>query len=166
MTSELEPVWKQFAETYDALREALAEVPDDRLAWKACPTATSALAIVAHVVRANRRYSSLAAGAGLPTAPAEEIPGRERMLELLRDSQDQVREVFERLSPEELQRPCASDWSPLGPEVQGPLDALWFCHQIVRHTAYHLGQINYISLLLEGSGPDRPLTAPRSGSPE
>jgi hypothetical protein len=36
--------------------------------------------------------------------------------------------------------------------VLGPLDALWFCNQIVRHTAYHLGQINYILLLLEGGG--------------
>ena len=34
--------------------------------------------------------------------------------------------------------------------VQGPLDAMWFAQQIVRHSAYHLGQINYILLLLEG----------------
>jgi hypothetical protein len=39
---------------------------------------------------------------------------------------------------------------PLGPEVQGPLDAMWFAQQIVRHSAYHLGQINYILRLLEG----------------
>lgn len=164
MTTELEPVWKQFAETYDALREALAEVRDDRLAWKPCPTATSALGIVAHVVRANRRYSSLAAGTGLPSAPPEELAGRDRMLDRLRESEEYVRGVFEQLSPDDLRRTCADDWNPLGPPVAGPLDALWFCHQIVRHTAYHLGQINYISLLVEGGGPDLPSQA--AGSPE
>ena len=152
MTRELEPVWKQFTETYDALREALAVVPDDRLAWKPGPAARSAGTIVAHIVGANRRYCSLAAGAGLPSRSLEEIPGRRGLLELLQESEEHVREVFERLSPEGLRRQCANDWSPLGPTVQGPLDGLWFCHQIVRHTAYHLGQINYILLLIEGGG--------------
>jgi hypothetical protein len=32
--------------------------------------------------------------------------------------------------------------------VAGPLDSLWFAHQMVRHTAYHLGQVNYLHLLL------------------
>lgn len=166
MTSELEPVWKQFTETYDALREALAEVPDDRLAWEPCPAARSALAIVAHIARANRRYGSLVVGAGLPSAPPEQIPGRSRMLELLRESEDGVGEVFEQMTPKTLRRRCADDWAPLGPQVQGPLDALWFCHQIVRHTAYHLGQINYILLLLEGYSSDSPLIAPAAPSPE
>jgi len=152
MTPELEPVWKQFVETYDALRDALSEVPDDRLAWKPCPAATSALSIVAHIVRANRRYSSLAACADLPGDPPEEISGRPRLLELLGESERQVREGFEGLSRDDLSRRCADDWSPLGPAVTGPLDALWFCNQIVRHTAYHLGQINYLLLLLEGGG--------------
>src|SRR5438094_692003 len=99
MTNELESVWKQFAETYDALREALAEVPDDRLDWVPCPAATSALAIVAHVARANRRYGSMIVGAGLPSGPPEKISGRSRMLELLAESEGDVREVFEQISP-------------------------------------------------------------------
>jgi len=152
MTPELEPVRKQFEETYDALRGALAELPDDRLDWKPCPAATSPLAIVAHIIRANRRYSRLAAGADLPGGPPEQFPSRARMMERLSESEAQVRSVFEQLSSDDLKRTCAADWAPLGPEVAGPLDALWFCHQIVRHTAYHLGQINYLLLLLEGGG--------------
>ena len=153
MTPQLEPVWKQFEETYNALRDALSQLPEDRLGWKPSAAATSALVIVAHIARANRRYSSLAAGAGLPGDPPEQIPGRPRMMELLAESQAQVRRVFEQLTTEDLQRVCAAEWFPLGTKVQGPLDALWFCNQIVRHSAYHLGQINYILLLLEESTP-------------
>lgn len=29
------------------------------------------------------------------------------------------------------------------------LDALWFCEQMVRHKAYHLGQLWYLSMMLE-----------------
>ena len=43
----------------------------------------------------------------------------------------------------DLHLPLAEDWNPLGPPVEGPLDALWFAHQIVRHSAYHLGQVSY-----------------------
>lgn len=150
MIPDLEPVWKQFEETYDALRAALAELPDERLGWKPCPTASMALGIVAHIIRANRRYSTLAAGGDIPAGAPEQFPGRAQMMERLAESEAYVRGVFEQLSADDLKRVCAEDWAPLGPEVAGPLDALWFCHQIVRHTAYHLGQINYILLLLEG----------------
>ena len=59
MTSELEPVWKQFTETYDALRQALAEVPDDRLHWKPGPAATTAAQITQHIAGGNRRYAAM-----------------------------------------------------------------------------------------------------------
>ena len=39
---------------------------------------------------------------------------------------------------------AADDWNPLGPDVNGPLDALWFLEQMSRHKAYHLGQLWYI----------------------
>jgi hypothetical protein len=44
----------------------------------------------------------------------------------------------------------------LGSRVQrcspaGPLDALWFAGQMVRHSVYHPGQINYILRLLKGA---------------
>ena len=54
------------------------------------------------------------------------------------------------MTPERLRQIRADRWGPLGPEVPGPLDALWFALQMMRHSAYHLGQINVYLLLLEG----------------
>ena len=34
MIPELEPIWTQFLETYAALRDALTQVPHDRLTWR------------------------------------------------------------------------------------------------------------------------------------
>ena len=51
MIPELEPVWKQFQETYAALRDALAQVPDDRLTWRPGPRANSVSGIVQHITR-------------------------------------------------------------------------------------------------------------------
>src|SRR5438309_1547138 len=150
MIAELEPVWKQFTETYDALRQALAEVPDDRLSWRPGPAATTAALITQHIARANRAYAAKIDGSAFTIPPYEEQMSRERLLELLAVSEERVREVFEQLPAEELRRTRADRRRPLGPEVEGPLDALWFAQQMVRHSAYHLGQINYILLLLEG----------------
>jgi uncharacterized damage-inducible protein DinB len=152
MIPELEPVWKQFTETYDALRQALAELPDDRLHWKPGPQATTVAEIAQHIAGANGRYAAMIDGAPLIRGPLEEGVGRERLLELLAQSEARVQAVFEQLPAGDLHRKRADHWNPLGPEVQGPLDVLWFAGQIVRHSAYHLGQINYILRLLEGRG--------------
>jgi uncharacterized damage-inducible protein DinB len=151
MIAELEPIGKQFTETYDALRQALAEVPDDRLHWQPGPAANSVATIVQHIAGANVRYAGMMLrGEPGERRKPEERPSREWLLERLEQSERQVRETFERMSPEALLLPRAERWGPLGPEVQGPLDALWFALQIVRHSAYHLGQINVYLLLLEG----------------
>jgi uncharacterized damage-inducible protein DinB len=150
MIAELEPVWKHFTETYDALRQALAEVPDDRLHWKPGSRATTVSEITRHIARGNYLYASMMVDPNPARLPMEEPPDRARMLELLAESEERVRSVFEALPVEDLHRKCADDWNPLGPEVEGPLDALWFAQQMVRHSAYHLGQINYILRLLEG----------------
>jgi uncharacterized damage-inducible protein DinB len=149
--SELEPVWKQLGETYDALREALAEVPDERLAWRPGPAANTVALIVQHIARANIRYANMMerSDRGVPWE-LEESPGRQRLVERLDESERQVRETFERMTPEALRQTRADRWGPLGPEVRGPLDALWFAMQMVRHSAYHLGQINVYLLVWEG----------------
>ena len=150
---ELEPVWKQFQETYDAIRQILGELPQDRLYWRPAPGATSAGVIVRHLANGNRRYAGMMeSGEPGPRIPEVEY-SREELLEWLERSEDRVKTVFEQATPELLKTARADDWSPLGPRVEGPLDALWFAHQMVRHSAYHLGQLNYISLLLDGAGP-------------
>jgi uncharacterized damage-inducible protein DinB len=150
MISELEPIWQQFNETYDALRQALAEVPDDRLTWRPGPNANSVAGIVQHVAGANIAYAQVMAyGNRGPRREPVENPGRSGLCERLQESEQAVRETFERMTPEALRQPRADTWNPLGPEVDGPLDALWFALQIVRHSAYHLGQVNVYLLLLE-----------------
>jgi len=150
MIPELEPIWKQFAETYSALRQALAEVPDDRLAWRPGPKASTVAWMVQHIARGNIVYSMMALGERGQRWELEERPSRQRLLERLDESEGRVRDAFERMTPEALRQTRADRWGPLGPEVEGPLDALWFALQTVRHSAYHLGQINVYLLLWEG----------------
>jgi uncharacterized damage-inducible protein DinB len=148
--SELESVWKQFDETYAALREALAQVPDDRLTWRPGPKASPVAGILQHLARANVHYACVMDGGHYERWEPEESPSRQRLLERLEQSEQRVRECFERMTSELLRQTRAERWRPLGPEVQGPLDALWFALQMVRHSAYHLGQLNVYLLWWEG----------------
>jgi uncharacterized damage-inducible protein DinB len=151
MIPELEPIWKQFQETYSALREALEAVPDDRLAWRPGPKANTVSWIVQHINRGNLVYAHFMERGDRGHPPEwEESPSRQRLVDLLADSERRVRETFERMTAEWLNQTRAEDWNPLGPEVDGPLDAGWFALQMVRHSAYHLGQINVYLLIWEG----------------
>jgi uncharacterized damage-inducible protein DinB len=150
MITELEPIWKQFAETYEAVRQALAEVPDERLVWRPGPKANTVAWMVQHIARGNIGYSMMALGERGQRWEPEERPSRPRLLERLDESEGCVRNAFERIAPAALRQTRAERWRPLGPEVEGPLDALWFALQMVRHSAYHLGQINVYLLLWEG----------------
>lgn len=150
MIGALEPVWRQFSETYLSIRQALGEMSDDRLLWTPGPKATSAASIVRHIARANLVYCSQIEGNPARAVLPEEEPDRAQLLELLDRSEERVRSVFDQATEEELRALRAEDWGPLGYPVEGPLDGLWFAHQIVRHSAYHMGQIVYLLLLLEG----------------
>lgn len=150
MLIELEPVWKQFQETYTVLRAAIAVVPDDRLAWQPSPEATSVALIAQHIARANENYANSMEGIRHRADwTLEEDAPRERILQRLDASEARVRACFEGMTAEPLRCVRADRWGPLsGPKATGPLDSLWFAHQMVRHSAYHLGQIHYIHLLL------------------
>jgi uncharacterized damage-inducible protein DinB len=149
MLAELTPIWKQFEETYAALRQALIAVPDDWLAWCPAPGATCVAAIVQHIAGANVRYCNMIEhGERGRSWDVEEHADRDLLLQRLALSEERVRSCLAGLDEAGLRRVIADRWHPLGPEVKGPLDALWFAHQIVRHSAYHLGQVNYILLLL------------------
>jgi uncharacterized damage-inducible protein DinB len=152
MTPELEPIWQQFAETCSALRQTLAEVPDDRINWQPGPAANSVARIIQHIARGNILYSQMMRGdENGPRRAVEAEPDRARLLDILDESEQIVRQTFDAMTPETLRQMRADDWNPLGPDVAGPLDALWFALQTVRHAAYHLGQMNVYLLLLEGT---------------
>ncbi|HEY3269336.1 MAG TPA: DinB family protein [Armatimonadota bacterium] len=151
MIEELRPVYQQLEETYDALRAVLEEIPDDRLDWRPAKGMLSASELTQHIARANRTY-----GRVIFAEPKGDRPpwvqglGRSELLERVEASLTLAREDFEAITPERLHAPCADHWGPFVIPVQGPLDTLWFAINMVRHTAYHVGQLNTYSLLLEG----------------
>jgi len=151
MVETLAPIGKQFRETCDALRQALAEVPDERLLWQPAPEASSVATMLQDIARTSEVYAYLIEHGGWgPSSELEESPSRERLLERLAESEQRVCEAFERMTPELLRQTRADRWWAFGRPAEGPLDALWFAMEIVRHASYHLGQINLYLSLLEG----------------
>jgi uncharacterized damage-inducible protein DinB len=151
MVEALTPIWKQFCETHDSLRQVLSEVPDERLQWRPGPKANSVATIVQDIARANGVYAHvLEHGEFVQLWEMEESPSRDRLLERLAESERQVCETFERMTPDGLRRTRAERWWALGLPAEGPLDALWFAMEMVRHCAYHVGQISSYLLIWEG----------------
>ncbi|MES4792959.1 MAG: hypothetical protein C4321_08200, partial [Chloroflexota bacterium] len=157
MIAELEPIWKQLNETYESLRHALAHVPEERLNWQPGPTTNSVSVIVQHIVRANLRYASFLGGPdpGLQHRRREDLAtpehaGERRERARLDDSERSLKATLERVTPDALRAIHAGEWYPLDSHAVGPLDGFWFVLQMVRHSAYHLGQINLYLLLIEG----------------
>ena len=151
MLDELKPIWGQLVEIYDALDAVMAEIPDARLYWKPSERATTAGYLAQHIGRANITYANMmqTGERGWRYEPEPGLP-REAVMERVRMSRERVLAVFDTLPLDRLHARCADDWAGLGPVVEGPLDALWFARLMVSHSAYHVGQLNYISLLLEG----------------
>ena len=157
MIDALKPVWKQSEETYRALRHSLAVVPDADLAWSPGGEAMSVARLIQHIAAANLNYMRHMEGSDRGRAwEFQEVPPRAWLEERLDESERRVRNVFDAMTPESLSRSCADDWSPLSDSnpVEGPLDALWFALQAVRHTAYHLGQLNVYLLVLAARHPE------------
>jgi uncharacterized damage-inducible protein DinB len=155
MIDALKPVWKQSEETYQALRHSLAAVPDADLTWSPGGEAMSVARLIQHIASANINYMRHMEGSDRGrTWEYQEAPPRAWLAERLDESEQRVREVFDAMTPESLARFCAYDWAPLSDSnlVEGPLDALWFALQAVRHTAYHLGQLNVYLLVLAARG--------------
>jgi len=155
MIDALKPVWKQFEETYRALRYSLAEVPDADLTWSPGGEAMSVARLIQHTASANINYVRHMEGSDRGRAwEYQEAPPRGWLVARLDESEQRVRDVFYAMTPESLARACADDWSPLSDSnpVEGPLDALWFALQAVRHTAYHLGQLNVYLLVMAARG--------------
>ena len=145
MIPELEPVWKRWEETHVALLEAIDGLPADRWQWRPTPGATTAGEIIAHIARAEARYAAVIAAETLPE-PRWQVHDREAARHAVGSAADAARTRVEQLTVADLTRPCAQHWHPLGPRVEGPLDVRWFIEQMIRHKAYHLGQLNYIDM--------------------
>jgi hypothetical protein len=147
MIDELKPVWKQFEETYWALRESLAAVPHESLNWSVKPDTWTPSLLVQHIGRGNVLYSQMIAREELVRDRYRSDLDQGALTAILDRTEERVRGVFEAVSETDAHVQLDDSWNPLGPRVEGSLDAIWFAHQIVRHSAYHLGQLNYLAQL-------------------
>lgn len=156
MIAELEMVSRQLGEVYAAMLVALAQIPDDRLNWRPTGECMTASLLAQHMGRANVTYSQfMEFGERRPQAGYVEDAPREMLLSRMETSLMQVREAFERITPERLLETAADDWEPIGAEIPGPLTPLWFACTMLTHSAYHVGQMNTLALLIEvDSSPD------------
>lgn len=152
MIPELNPVWKRWEETHAALLECLEQFPEDRFTWRPASKATTAGEIVLHIARAEMGYAMRAAGQpGM--RPDLVVTDRPSALATVALGAEHARRTADTLTADDLERVVAAEWHPLGPRVEGPLTALWFLEQMIRHKAYHLGQLWYLTLLLTADRP-------------
>lgn len=162
MPPYLVPVWKRCLETHDALLDCLSQFAEDRFDWRPAPLARTAAEIVAHIARGECTYAERVnphapqrppiayPGTEEAAAPGALVPvDRESSLRLVNLAFDFAAGVVSRATLADLERVAADHWNPLGPEVSGPLNGLWFIEQMNRHKAYHLGQLWYLITMLE-----------------
>lgn len=143
MIAELNHFWKRFLETQAALLEAIDRLPEGRWQWQPAETANPAARIVQHIANGEAFYVSTIRG-DHERRVRWEVADRVTAVEAVTSAAHLVGDLSEELSQADLNRVCAEDWNPLGPPVDGPLDVLWFLEQMIRHKAYHLGQLNYL----------------------
>src|SRR5262249_51044385 len=141
------PLWKRWQETHEALLDCLEQFPEDRFHWQPAPTAASAASILVHIARGETVYAlQIAPGATGPpelsysaqneaialqrrAELAASVTSREDAARLLQAAAGFAIQVAKELREEDLERVLADDWNPLGPEVEGPLNVLWFLEQ-------------------------------------
>lgn len=145
MLTTLQPIVRQLEETYDAVAISVKAMGEEGLGWKAGPELRTFALIAEHIANANLVYASMIGPADVRrTWELDPAPAEEWLLARLTESMETSCAVLEAITEERLLESRADDWRPNCPEqeIMGPLDALWFTQQMVRHTAYHLGQLN------------------------
>lgn len=148
----LQPVYQRWDETQISLLDCLSQFPADRYRWHPGPKASCAGDILLHIARGETGYARMALGQ--PREPLEAaVADHASALAVLQTAADRARDAFERLTEADLEQVVAEVWHPLSTKVEGPMTPLWFLEQMIRHKAYHLGQLWYISLLLEEDPP-------------
>ncbi|HTE20770.1 MAG TPA: DinB family protein [Armatimonadota bacterium] len=147
MLAELVPVRNRWEETQAALLDCLSGIPDEQFLWKPAPQATSASEIVTHIARAEIGYALLVLQHPREQRPDFTVTNRASALGAMETAAGWAVRAMDEVT--ELDRVVTQEWYPLGPRVEGPLTALWFIEQMIRHKAYHLGQLWYLRMLLE-----------------
>ena len=140
---ELQDIRSITALTYDQLRHALELIPDDKMAFKAAPLATTPAQIVIHACSADLSYLRVIDGeARSVPVRAEESPTKAQLLELINDTEQSVTGLLDGLDENALGELRKLRWRTEGATVR------WIVLHMLRHKHYHVGQLNYIHFLL------------------
>jgi len=152
MIPTLAPIFQCLEETYEAVRISIEQAGDSRLGWKPAPNTKTFAEIAEHIASANLTYATVIGPGDVKRQwQIDPSPAKDWLLARLDESLATARQTLEGVTEENLHDSRENDWCPNCEEqlIQGPLDALWFAQQMVRHTAYHLGQLNLYLRLLE-----------------
>lgn len=147
MLTELQPIRQRWEETHDALLQIIEQLPADRWQWQPAAGATTAAGIVQHIANSEKRYVEAIRALERGHYPRKAVTDLATARAALDEAARLARECFDQLAAADLKRVCAETWAPLGPRLDRPFDVLWFLEQIIRHQAYHLGQLNYLLLM-------------------
>src|SRR5690349_12804921 len=140
MIPALRPIFRHLEETYEAVRISIESAGERGLGWTPSPDAPTFARITEHIASANHTYATVIGPADVRrTWEYDSSPTREWLLARLDESLATARQTIAGVTEENLYDSRADDWCPNcdEQEIQGPLDALWFAQQMVRHTAYH-----------------------------
>jgi hypothetical protein len=130
--------------TKDELAKAASFVPEDKLNWRPCETATSTLDIVVECAAGQRMFAAVLLGEsvsleGGPTA--EQYPTLCTVTAFLDETSKELSAAMATIGGERLGESLLMPWG-------GSMPMVAVLHLAGHHNAYHAGQINYIQRLL------------------
>ncbi len=151
---ELEQFCAVLASTRQMLLEAIRAIPEEKLSWSPSPSASSVEAILRHLVAWETYFLSvIVKGDGRETERTRQKgTGRENLLRELEEIRARTLRVIQRLGPQDLDAPRRL---PAGDSTIRQI-----LLRLLRHEHYHLGQINYIYLLLHPQATGEALPPP------
>jgi uncharacterized damage-inducible protein DinB len=151
MIETLLPVAGFLQETHEAIRISIDMAGEAGLAWKPAQNAHTFGEIVEHIASGNLSYATVIGPENVRrTWEIDPAPQKEWLLARLNESLETALRILDGVTEDILHIRREYDWNPNCEEqtIREPLDALWFAQQMVRHAAYHLGQINlYLRLM-------------------
>ena len=146
-----ETIW-QMGQAFDMLFDSLKDLHDDDWAWVPPGGVRSIHAIIGHVVSCKIMYDNYAFDDGSLTwadprfsawqasAPGEGFSPA-ALVEALREADLRLRRNVDELGDdEELRRPRAVNWG-------GRRETRWIISTLIRHDAFHAGEVNHIRAL-------------------
>ncbi len=122
--------------------------PDDRLVWKPCETARSALEVAAECAVVTGVWSEILASGVCPEpdryfeifSRIDAISTREQVVLALEQETSRLASVLRAIPDERLSDNLTVFWGESGP-------ILYWLHWVAIHNSYHVGQICYIQRL-------------------